>query len=191
MEVEHPPLPSPMEQQPVPQPEPENSVNSDTAAPPSLLDFHTNVVQGVRSLGFVREQTQPEPMSINEEPASISKEPASPSLPTIHTKAVHAIRSLGFDCNENTFDLQKSLVQCVPELNVRVPPGSDPPTIRSSSNKSWMKNYSALSFLMNGQLFAEYERVSNMLGIPSCSKNQWLRIVDWTEKHVTKLAVVM
>ena len=77
MEVEHPPLPSPMEQQPVPQPEPENS---DTAAPPSLLDFHTNVVQGVRGLGFVREQTQPEPMSINEEPASISEEPASPSL---------------------------------------------------------------------------------------------------------------
>ena len=24
--------------------------------------------------------------------------------------------------------------------------------------------------------------------IPSCSKNQWLRTVEWTEKHVTELA---
>ena len=47
-----------------------------------------------------------------------------------------------------------------------------------------MKNYSALSFVMNGQLFVEYERVSIMLGIPSCSKNQWLTIVYWMEKHV-------
>ena len=41
---------------------------------------------------------------------------------------------------------------------------------------------------MNGQLFVEYKRVSNMLSIPTCSKNQWLRIVEWTEKHVTELA---
>ena len=82
----------------------------------------------------------------------------------------------------------KDLLSSVPEFHMNVPPGSDPPTVRSSPNKSWAKNYSALSFLMNGQLFAEYERVSNMLGIPSCSKNQWLRIVDWTEKHVTELA---
>ena len=41
---------------------------------------------------------------------------------------------------------------------------------------AWMKTYSAQSFLMNGQLFAEYERV-HVLGIPLCSKNQWLRIV--------------
>ena len=155
-------------------------MNSDTAAPP-LSDIHTNVVQGLRSLGFVREQTQPEPMSI-------SQDPASPPLSTIHMKVVHAIHALGFDCNDNMFDLQRSVVQCVPELCTRVPPGSDPPTIRSSPTKSWMKNYSALSFLMNGQLFAEYVRVSNMLGIPSCSRSQWLRIVEWTEKHVTELA---
>ena len=41
---------------------------------------------------------------------------------------------------------------------------------------------------MNGQLFAEYERVTGMLGITSCSKNQWLRIVEWTEKYVCELA---
>ena len=27
-----------------------------------------------------------------------------------------------------------------------------------------------------------------MLGIPSCSKNQYLKIVKWKEKHVTELA---
>ena len=27
-------------------------------------------------------------------------------------------------------------------------------------------------------------RVTGMLGIMSCSKNQWLRIVEWTEKYV-------
>ena len=41
---------------------------------------------------------------------------------------------------------------------------------------------------MNGELFAEYERVSNMLGIPSVSKNLWLKLVEWTEEHVTELA---
>ena len=61
--------------------------------------------------------------------------------------------------------LKSSLVQCVPELCMRVPPGSDPPTVRSSPGKSWMKNYSTPSFMTNGQLFAEYKRVSNMRGI--------------------------
>ena len=159
------------EEQPTLQPEPENPTTADTAALP-LLDVQGN------SLGE-QAYTEPEPHL-----ESVSHNTASQSLSDIHTKVVQC---LGFDCN-NTFNLQRSLVQCVSELCTRVAPGSDPPTIRSSPNKSWMKNYSALSFLMNGQLFAEYERVSNMLGIPSCSKNQWLRIVEWTEKHVTELA---
>lgn len=120
--------------------------------------------------------------------ASISQDKTAPSLSNIHMKEVQAICCLGFDCNDSSFDLQRCLVQCVPELCTRVPPGSDPPTVRSSPNKSWTKNYSILSFLMNGELFAEYERVSNMLGIPSVSKNLWLKLVEWTEEHVTELA---
>ena len=152
-------LSSPMEteQQPT---EPENPTTSGTAGPP-LLDVHGN-------LGCIGEQPHT---------------PDLESVSHIHAKVVQAIRCLGFDCNDNAFNLQRSLVECVPELCTRVPPGSDPPTIRSSAKKPWTKSYSALSFLMNGQLFAEYERVSNMLGIPSCSKNQWLRIVEWTEKR--------
>uniref|UniRef100_A0A1X7TLN0 Mutator-like transposase domain-containing protein n=1 Tax=Amphimedon queenslandica TaxID=400682 RepID=A0A1X7TLN0_AMPQE len=75
----------------------------------------------------------------------------------------------------------------VPELVVRVQSGIAPPSIKCST-KSWSKNYSAQSFLMNGQLFAEYERVTNMLGITACSRSQWLRIVQWTEKYVHELA---
>lgn len=32
------------------------------------------------------------------------------------------------------------------------------------SNRSWSLNYPVLSFMMNGQLYAEYERVTGMLG---------------------------
>ena len=77
---------------------------ADTAAPP-LLDIHTNVVEGLRSLGFVREQLHKQP-----EPESFSQDTVSPSLSTIHKRVVHAICSLGFNCNVNTFDLQRSLV---------------------------------------------------------------------------------
>ena len=151
-----------------------------------LLDIHANVVQGLHSLGFTREQQS---TVAPPEPARASPDTVTaPSLSDIHAKVVQAIRCLGFDCNHNSYDLQRSVVQCTPEFHMNVQPGSDPSTVRSSPNNSWAKNYSALSFLMNGQLFAEYERVSNTLGIPSCSKNQWLRIVDWTEKHVTGLA---
>ena len=62
-----------------------------------------------------------------------------------------------------------------------------PPTI-INSKKSWLMNYTVLTFLMNGQLFAEYHRLSNMLGLPACSEKQWQRIVGWLEKHVTALA---
>ena len=108
--------------------------------------------------------------------------------PTTHSKVVETIQELGFDFNENFFDLEGSIIECVPEFCARVPAGSNPPMVRSSPTKSWTKNYTTLAFMMNGQLFAEYERVTNMLGIPSCSESQWLRIIDWTEKHVTELA---
>lgn len=106
----------------------------------------------------------------------------------ILSNVVKAIRGLGFDCDENPFNVYGGIVECTPEFCACAPQGSAPPSVRSSPTKSWTKNYSALSFMMNGQLFAEYERVTNMLGIPSCSKTQWSRITEWTEKHVTELA---
>ena len=53
--------------------------------------------------------------------------------------------------------------------------------------KSWTMNYTVLSFMMNGQLYSEYKRISNMVGLP-CSDSQWSRIIEWLEKHVTSLA---
>ena len=99
------------QQQPIPtlQPEPENPDTAAAASP--LLDIHTNVVQGLRSLGFICEQRRTPP-----EPVSVSQDTTAPSLSNIHTKVVQAIRCLGFDCNDNFFDLQRCLVQCVPEL---------------------------------------------------------------------------
>ena len=79
-------------------------MTADTAAPP-LLDIHTNVVQGLCSLGFIREQLHKQP-----EPESFSQDTVSPFLSTIHTRVVYAICSLGFNCNVNTFDLQRSLL---------------------------------------------------------------------------------
>lgn len=57
----------------------------------------------------------------------------------------------------------------------------------ANSKKSWLKNYTVLSFMMNGHLFAEYDRLCNMLGLPPCCEKQWGRIIKWLEKHVTAL----
>ena len=45
-----------------------------------------------------------------------------------------------------------------------------------------------LSFLMNGQLYVDYTRISGMLGLPSCSKSTWQGVVEGLEEHVTELA---
>ena len=41
---------------------------------------------------------------------------------------------------------------------------------------------------MNGQLFANYDRISNMLGLPSCSNKHWVGIAEWLGEHVTAFA---
>jgi hypothetical protein len=61
--------------------------------------------------------------------------------------------------------------------------GSPPPRIHQSTC-SWNQHYSVLSFLMNGHLRAEYERLSGWLGLPLCSRSQWQRVLA----RLTKLA---
>ena len=75
-------------------------------------------------------------------------------------------------------------------MQVSAPEGATLPAISGSigKQKSWLLNYSVISFLMNGQLIAEYNRISNMLGLPHCSDSAWYRIVGWLELHVTRLA---
>ena len=53
---------------------------------------------------------------------------------------------------------------------------------------TWDQHYTALSFLINGHLHANYDRLSGCLGLPPCSTTQWHRIVVKLEPFVTDLA---
>ena len=65
--------------------------------------------------------------------------------------------------------------------------GSHPPCVHEST-KSWSRHYSALAFLLNGHLYAEYEKLSGMLGLPSCSHTTWHKMIEDLEVHVTNVA---
>ena len=66
---------------------------------------------------------------------------------------------------------------------------SGPPLqMHGSHTSSWDRHYSVLSFLLNGHLYVEYDRLRGMLGLPSCSKATWQKIVEGLQKHVTGLA---
>ncbi len=56
------------------------------------------------------------------------------------------------------------------------------------SRCSWHQWYPVVSFLICGHLHADYNRLSGLLGLPSCSRTQWGRIVRRLEEHVTDLA---
>ncbi len=53
---------------------------------------------------------------------------------------------------------------------------------------SWNQHYTVLSFLLNGQLHADYVKLSGWLGLPPCGKSQWQRVIERLEPHVTQLA---
>ena len=59
-----------------------------------------------------------------------------------------------------------------------------------SQSQSWLFNYTVMTFLMNGYLYAEYMHLQGMLGLPTCSDSGWQRIVAKLEKPVTELAEI-
>ena len=66
------------------------------------------------------------------------------------------------------------------------------PTITTTGkgrNRSWMLNYPALCFLMNGKYYSDYTGVCGMMGIPFMSQPQWDKLVAWLGEHVTELAL--
>ena len=65
--------------------------------------------------------------------------------------------------------------------------GSHSPRVHEST-KSWSRHYSALAFLLNGHLYAEYEKLSGMLGLPSCSHTTWHKMIEDLEVHVSNVA---
>ncbi len=56
------------------------------------------------------------------------------------------------------------------------------------SSCSWKQYYPVLSFLISGHLYADYARLSSLLGLPSCSSTQWHRSIQKLEGHVSDLA---
>ena len=49
-------------------------------------------------------------------------------------------------------------------------------------------SYTFLSFMMNSHLYAKYNRLAGLLGLPHCSNEQLLRIVGKLEEKVIELA---
>ena len=103
-------------------------------------------------------------------------------------KVRKAINGIRFDFRSLSVEGTSLLSECNPEVQVIAPQGGDLHTISGSSRgrqMSWLQHYSVISFLMNGHLFTEYERISNMLGLPRCSENHWRDVVGWLGEHVT------
>ena len=100
---------------------------------------------------------------------------SAPSVPVNFEflQAISKVReAMKFDFDSLGINGTSLLTDCSPELRVFTPEGATQPTISGSSRgrqKSWLLNYTVISFLMNGQLFSEYHRISNMLGLPHCS----------------------
>ena len=112
-----------------------------------------------------------------------------------HLRAITEVRetidTLGFKFESLGIEASSLVSGCTPELQVVSPEGSTLPSISGFSTgrpKSWLLNYTVISFLMNGQLFSEYHRITNMLGLPHCSAKHWREIVGWLGEHVTNLA---
>ena len=135
--------------------------------------------------------------SVNDSPTDSGFTPVAP--PCIESSQAiaevrEAVDNLGFSFESlgidgNTLDTFVSL--CSPELQVLGPDGVTLPTISGFSlgrPKSWLLNYTVISFMMNGQLFSEYHRISNMLGLSHCCPKHWREIVGWLGEHVTNLA---
>ena len=111
------------------------------------------------------------------------------SLAALAGRVSDAVQRLEFDLE--SFGTPSLISECRPELHVAIPDGCSPLRIVTtvpSKGKSWLLNYTALAFLMNGQLFAEYHRVAIMLGLPLCSGKHWQQVVSWLCTSVTKLA---
>ena len=54
---------------------------------------------------------------------------------------------------------------------------------------SWELNYPALSFLLNGQYYSDYENTLSLMGLPVMLDTAWQSLVASLGKHVEALAL--
>lgn len=85
-----------------------------------------------------------------------------------------------------SLDYRLMIPDFVHSCGVSLQYSGDPPPRVHNSTTSWKRHYSVLSFLLNGHLYADYEKLSGMLGLPSCSHTTWHLIVERLGAHVTK-----
>ena len=112
-------------------------------------------------------------------PVTIPVEPYS-------KKVMGTLNNAGWDFNlenVNTFSSPVSL------CNVSHIPGITSAATGKGRHRSWMLNYPALCFLVNGKYYSDYAGIFGMMGIQYMSQPQWDKMVAWLGENVTELAL--
>ena len=104
---------------------------------------------------------------------------------------VHLENAISDAISRLGFTLQQPRVALITSSKTELVVVGENPVVEEAPRKSWLLNYTVISFLMNGQLYAEYTRLAHILVLPACSDSQWQRIVVWVGEHVEKFADVL
>ena len=111
---------------------------------------------------------QPDPIA-SEVSGSTNSTPEQ--VPAVVSELIDLVAAIGLPVDVNKCMTKASLqLQCDPRGT------AEPPQVHNS-RCSWPMNYTVPSFMMNGHLYAEYNRLTGMLGLPHCLNQQWLRII--------------
>ena len=77
-----------------------------------------------------------------------------------------------FLVKQNTVECSR----CVKKVNLK----SSIPVVKATTClRSAIRNFVALSFLVNGQYFKDYNKILGALGLDNVSSTQWIHIVKW------------
>ena len=83
-------------------------------------------------------------------------------VPAIVSELIDLVAAIGLPV-----DVHKCMTKASLQLQYE-PRGTAEPQVHNS-RRSWPMNYTVLSFMMNGHLYAEYNKLAGMLGLPHCS----------------------
>ena len=113
-------------------------------------------------------------------PVTIPKEPYS-------NKIMDILNNAGWDFNleniVNTLSGPVSLCSVSRTSGITTATGK-------GQHHSWMLNYPALCFLVNGKYYSDYSGIFGMMKIPYMSQSQWDKVVTWLGENVRELALV-
>ena len=73
--------------------------------------------------------------------------------------------------------------RCGKKVNLK----SSIPVVKATTlSRSAIRNFVALSFLVNGQYFKDYHKILGTLGLDHLSSTQWIHIIEWTAPFVKR-----